>query len=588
MDFYSFYTGTCFDAYEYLGAHRQDGGFIFRVFAPAAQRVTLLGEFTDWIEWEMNRIEDGNIFEVFVPGAEPNKAYHYRIYTQSGGYTDHCDVYGYGMELRPGFLSVTRDLNEYQFNDWDWMSSRTDCKDKPMNIYEMHLGSWRTKEDGSWYCYDEIADELIDYVKDMGYNYIEFLPLCEHPSDNSWGYQNTGYFSPTSRYGSAAQLMALIDKCHQNGIGVIMDFVPVHFAIDDYGLKNFDGTALYEYPNNDVGVSEWGSCNFMHSRGEVRSFLQSAAAYWLDKFHFDGIRFDAVSRIIYWQGDEERGENGMGIGFVKCMNKGLKERFPGCMLFAEDSTHYPGTTTPVDYGGLGFDYKWDMGFMNDTLNYFRSAPEYRSDNYHMLTFSKMYFYNENYIIPFSHDENVHGKATILQKMSGQYEEKFPQARAFYLYMYANPGKKLNFMGSEFGQLREWDETREQDWDMLKYPIHDSFFRFIKELNHLYLSHPALYARDYDQSGFKWVDCNNTENCIYAMERSSSDETLIAIFNFSDEEKSYSIDGYDESTPKVLIDTEWNIYGGTAEPTAEINLRQITLPMFSGVLIEVKN
>lgn len=584
MDLYSFYTGTAFDAYEYLGAHKLDGGYIFRVFAPNAQKVSLLGDFNGWQEWDMNRINDGNFFELYVAGAANEMKYLHRIYHRSGGFTDHCDIYGFGMELRPGYQSVLRDLSAYQFNDKKWLHNRTDCRNKPLNIYEVHMGSWCRKEDNSWYSYDEIADRLISYVKDAAYNFIEFMPLSEHPCDESWGYQNTGFFSPTSRYGTAEQLMELVDKCHQNDIGVIMDFVPVHFAVDSYGIKNYDGTALYEYPHSDVGISEWGSSNFMHSRGEVRSFLQSCAYYWLKEFHFDGIRMDAISRIIYWQGEERRGENGCGIEFIKFMNKGIKERIPSCILIAEDSTNYPNVTKPANCGGLGFDYKWDMGFMHDTLNYFRTAPEYRTKDYHKLTFSMMYYYNETYLLPFSHDENVHGKATILQKMNGQYEDKFPQGRSLYLYMYLHPGKKLNFMGGEIGQLREWDEHREQDWDILKYPNHDSFFAFMKQLNKLYLTHSAFYEKDYDRDGFRWIDCNNTENCIYAIERKSETETLLAIFNLSDVEKNYAISG--ASPAKVLINTDWEEFGGTTKHKTTIDLENLLLPRFSGILIQV--
>lgn len=585
MDFYGFYTGKVFDAYEYLGAHRAGDGWIFRVFAPSAARVTLLGEFTDWIEYEMNRVNDGNFFEVYVDHGKDGDKYFHRIYDRSGGYTDHCDIYGFGMELRPDHNSVLRDLNAYKFNDGKWLAARSDCRDKPLNIYEMHLGSWCRKGDNSWYRYDEIADKLISYIKEAGYNYIEFLPLSEHPCDESWGYQNTGFFSPTARYGTAAQLMELIDKLHQNNIGVIMDFVPVHFAVDGYGLRNYDGTALYEYPNNAVGVSEWGSCNFMHSRGEVRSFLQSCACYWLKEFHFDGIRMDAISRIIYWQGEEARGVNGNGVDFIKTMNKGIKERIPHALLFAEDSTNFPNVTKPVEWGGLGYDYKWDMGFMNDTLNFFRTAPEYRSDNYHKLTFSMMYYYNESYILPFSHDENVHGKATILQKMNGQYDDKFPQGKALYLYMYMHPGKKLNFMGGEIGQLREWDESREQDWDILRYPKHDSFNVFMKTLNKLYLTHSAFYEQDYRNEGFRWIDCDNTANCIYAIERKSSKETLIAVLNLSDTEKEYSVEGYEKS--KLLLHTDWNKFGGDTPDNCKFGLAKSTLPRFSGVLLQVE-
>ena len=590
MDFQSFYRGYNFDVYHYLGAHREGDGWIFRVFAPNASRVTLNGDFTKGYEYEMNRVGDGNFFEVWTSDASVGDKYFHRIYNRSGGYVDHCDIYGFGMELRPEWRSVLRDLYEYHFNDEKWMNERQNLnsfKNKPLNIYEMHLGSWCRKEDGSWLSYTEIADKLVKYLKKSGYNCVEFLPLSEHPCDESWGYQNTGFFAPTARYGTASELMALIDKLHQNNIAAVMDFVPVHFAVDNYGIGKYDGTSLYEYPSSDVGVSEWGSCNFMHSRGEVRSFLQSCAHYWLKEFHFDGIRMDAISRIIYWQGDERRGVNGNGVEFIKTMNKGLKERLPSCMLFAEDSTNFPNVTKPVDQGGLGYDYKWDMGFMNDTLNYFRTAPEYRSQDYHKLTFSMMYYYNENYLLPFSHDENVHGKATILQKMSGQYEEKFPQGRALYLYMYIHPGKKLNFMGGEFGQLREWDESREQDWDMLKYPNHDSFYHFMMELNALYLSHPAFSEHDYDNSGFCWIDCNNTENCIYAIERQGGGETLAAVFNFSDKTKEYSVEKYQSRKAKLLLNTDWNRFGGDTFDKDKADITALKLPPFSGVLFEIK-
>lgn len=587
MDFYSFYTGKNFDVYQYLGAHRAGNGWVFRVFAPGAARVTLLGEFTDGYEYEMNRIGDGNFFEVWAEKAREGMSYYYRIYGKNGSVVDHCDLFGFGMQLRPEWHSVLRDLSTYKFGDNKWMSNRTDCKNRPLNIYELHLGSWCRKDDGSWLSYTEIADKLIGHLKKSGYNYVEFMPLSEHPCDESWGYQNTGFFAPTSRYGTAAELMELIDKLHRNDIGAIMDFVPVHFAVDSYGISKYDGTFLYEYPSSDVGVSEWGSCNFMHSRGEVRSFLQSCAYYWLCEFHFDGIRMDAISRIIYWQGEEQRGVNGNGVEFIKTMNQGLKERIPSCMLIAEDSTSFPNVTKPVNEGGLGYDYKWDMGFMNDTLNYFRTAPEYRSANYHNLTFSMMYYYNERYLLPFSHDENVHGKATILQKMNGEYDDKFPQGRALYLYMYIHPGKKLNFMGSEIGQLREWDERRGQDWDLLKYPKHDSFYHFMTALNKLYLSHPAFYEKDYENAGFRWLDCDNTENCIYAIERRGGDETITAVFNFSNVPKRYSIFEYGERKASVLLHTDWNDFGGDTPNKAKIDINDLALPPFSGILFEIK-
>ena len=350
------------------------------------------------------------------------------------------------------------------------------------------------------------------------------------------------------------------DFMDSSGIGVIMDFVPVHFAVDDYALWNFDGTALYEYPHGDVGKSEWGSCNFMHSRGEVRSFLQSAAAYWLSEYHFDGLRMDAVSNLIYWQGNEARGVNNLAVSFIQNMNQGLKDRFPTAILMAEDSSSYPGVTRSVHDGGLGFDYKWDMGWMNDTLNYFRTAPEYRSENYHKLTFSMMYYYSEAYVLPLSHDEVVHGKATIIQKMSGDYEEKFPQARVMYMYMYAHPGKKLNFMGNELAQLKEWCEKDELDWILLKFPVHEAFHKFMADLNQCYLKNSAFSQRDFSQDGFSWVDCHQEQKCMYLFERISGDQKILAVFNFSDEIQEYTLEK-DYAGYELLLASDMVKYGG---------------------------
>ena len=508
MDIYGFYAGEIFDAYKYMGAHIENDQVVFRTYAPHASRVELIGEFNNWSGTEMYRLEDNKFFECRVSNLRPGMLYKYRIYSNDGQCVDHCDPYGFGMELRPNTASIIRDLNEYKFNDEEWINSRSDCKEKPLNIYEVHLGSWRKKEDNSWYNYSELADMLIPYVKEYGYNYIEVMPLSEHPCDESWGYQNTGFFSPTSRYGTATDLKCFIDKCHKNNIGVIMDFVPVHFAVDGFALANYDGTPLYEYPHEDVAISQWGSKNFMHSKGEVRSFLQSAANYWIEEYHFDGLRVDALSNIIYWQGNSDRGENKEAVEFIKGMNKGLKDMHPSIILAAEDSTAYPKVTASVEEGGLGFDYKWDMGWMNDTLEYFKIHPYDRRREYHKLTFSMMYFYSEKFLMPLSHDEVVHGKATIIQKMYGNsYEEKFKQARALYMYMYAHPGKKLNFMGNEIAQFREWDEKREQDWNILEYPMHNKFNRFMRDLNLVYINHPALFKDDYKHEGFNWIDCH---------------------------------------------------------------------------------
>ena len=561
MDYYGFYTGTEFKAYEYLGAHIDNDATIFRVFAPQAAKITVMGDFNGWSETELERVYNGQFWEKRIEGAREGMIYKYRIYKHNGTVTDHCDPYGYGMELRPKWASIIRNMKSYTFNDKKWMDSRTDCKNKPLNIYEMHMGSFRTKEDGSWYTYRELADIVIPYLKEYNYNYLEIMPISEHPCDESWGYQNTGFYAPTSRYGTSDDLKYFIDKCHQNNIGVLLDFVPVHFAIDDYALAKFDGDSLYEYPNDSVGVSEWGSCNFIHSRGEVKSFLQSCANYWISEYHFDGLRMDAISRIIYWQGDERRGVNAQAVDFIKGMNKWLKTEYPSIILTAEDSTDFEKVTYPVSEGGLGFDYKWDMGWMNDTLSYFKMSPEYRRENYHKLTFSMMYYYNENYLLPLSHDEVVHGKATIIQKMYGEYEDKFAQVKALYMYMFTHPGKKLNFMGNEIAQFREWDEKREQDWDILKYPMHDAFHNYMKELNQIYTSIEALSKDDYNEKGFKWIDCHQEDKCLYAYARESGNRKIAVIFNFSNElQKDYKVE-IEGKKAIVLLNTEAQCYGG---------------------------
>lgn len=588
MEFYDFYTGQDFDSYRFLGAHPSDSGVTFCTFAPAAQHVSIIGDFNGWTDTGMGKIYDGNFWECTIPNAAPGMRYKYRIYKKDGSFLDHADPYAFYSEVRPGTASVICGLSDYHFHDEKWNRSRSASYNKPINIYELHFGSWKKKTDDpdGWYSYQELAALLIPYLKENGYNYLEIMPLAEHPCDESWGYQETGFFSPTSRYGTPDGLKAFISQCHQNGIGVILDFVPVHFAVNDYALWKYDGTSLYEYPSADVGVNEWGSCNFMHSRGEVCSFLQSAACYWLREFHFDGLRMDAVSNLIYWQGRPERGENKSAIRFLQNLNQGLKKRFPHALLIAEDSTAYPGVTAPVSQNGLGFDYKWDLGWMNDTLSYFQAAPSQRTQLYHKLTFSMHYFYNEHYLLPLSHDEVVHGKASIVQKMNGGYEDKFPQARALYLYMYAHPGIKLSFMGNELGQLREWDEKREQDWELEDYPLHKAFHRFLRELNHCYLTCPALWELDSSREGFQWIDCHQEEACIYVFERISDSQTILAIFNFSYMTRSYTFTCDRIRTFRLLIASDMTQFGGTCDyPEKELLFRkktaEFTLSAFSG-------
>lgn len=586
MNYYTFYSGNEFEAYKFLGAHKLEKGYVFRIYAPQAKSVSLL--INDQ-EIDMKDIYDHKFFETTVEDAKDGQVYEYKVYTKEGWNCVHCDPYGFGMQMRPDHKSVLRNLDEYKFNDELWQKKHTNCVNKALNIYEMHAGSWRRKEDGTWYNYEELAKLLIPYLKENGYNYVEIMPLSEHPCDESWGYQNTGFFAPTSRYGTCSQLKSLVDQLHQNNIGVILDFVPVHFATDYYGLAKFDGFPLYEHPTTDVGVSEWGSYNFIHSKGEVQTFLESNAHYWMEEYHIDGLRMDAISRMIYWLGDENRGENLTALDFIRKLNSGLKQRHPNCLLIAEDSTNYPNVTKKVENGGLGFDYKWDMGWMHDTLEYFQLNPVDRVKNYHKLTFSMMYFYNEQYVLPYSHDEVVHGKATIVQKMNGVYEQKFPQARSMYLYMMMHPGKKLNFMANEIGQLREWDEKREQDWDMLKYPMHDSFHKYMKDLNKLYQKHSAFH-HDFEPSNFKWLDCHQENRCIYVMQRKNKKDNLVAIFNFSqDVQKDYQIKIKGKSI-KVLLDTDANCYSGTSS-TPNITYKNetitTTLNPFSSLLIKVE-
>lgn len=593
MDYYNFHYGQEFEAYKKLGAHVRDDAAVFRVYAPAAARVSVIGEFSDWNEVPMTRDYDGQIWNCEIPGAASGQMYKYRIYKYDGSYMDHQDPYAFRSELRPGTASVLYDMRNYEFHDQEWMDKRSVMRDKPLNIYEIHFGSWKKPGEGKedWYRYDELGDLLIPYLKENGYNYLEIMPLAEYPSDNSWGYQDTGFFSATSRYGTPDQLKMFVDQCHQNGIGVILDIVTVHFAVNDFALWQYDGTALYEYPDKDIGYNEWGSCNFNHWKPEVCSFLQSASYFWLKEYHFDGLRMDAVGNLIYWQGDEARGENKGAIEFLKRMNDGLKRRIPEAILIAEDSSAYPKVTTPVAWGGLGFDYKWDMGWMNDTLNYFRTPSAERPAAHHKLTFSMAYFYNESYLLPLSHDEVVHGKATIVQKMEGLYEGKFDQARALYMYMYAHPGKQLNFMGNEFAQFREWDEEKEQDWFMLKYPIHDAFHHYMMDLNHLYLEHPAFWAEDYKEHGFQWVEADLTSQSVYVFKRHGGGESLLFVFNFSAAPRTYYYHEVYGENLHLLLDSNLQPYHGKdeegeldvhADPrgVAEINLKPFTALCYS--------
>ena len=580
MNFQEFYAGDCFSAYAFLGAHPLNEGFVFRVYAPAASKVSLIGAFSDWQEIPMAKIYDGQFYEVSVPSAKEKQMYKYRIYKKDGSYIDHADPYAFWSEKRPGTASVLYDL-KYDFRDSAWMKNRNDRKQEALNIYEVHAGSWIRKMpwDGNsdpangWVNYKELADQLIPYLKENHFNAVELMPLAEYPADESWGYQETGFYSATSRYGEPHDLQYLIDQCHQNHISVILDVVTVHFAVNDYALWNFDGTALYEYPHPAVGYSEWGSCNFMHSRGDVRSFLQSAQAFWLDQYHFDGLRFDAVGNLIYWQGNAGRGVNQDAVKFMQRMNAGLKELYPDIMLIAEDSTAYAGTTKPVKEGGLGFDYKWDLGWMNDTLKYMGENPENRIRDIGKLLFSMDYFFNESYLLPLSHDEVVHGKGTIVNKMSGSFEERIKQAKLLYMYMFTHPGKKLNFMGNELAQIWEWDEKKQLDWEALKDPVHAEFQEYFRSLNTVYADQPALWQQDYERDSFQWI---KKEKAVLAFVRKTKTDTVLVILNFSDEPYDFSDDILLHS--EILLDTHHR-------NTTTVEDNAILLAGYEGILIK---
>ena len=569
-----YHTGACFDLYRHLGAHPCKGGWSFRIWAPGALDVQLEGDFNGWQGAPMTR-DNAGVWSCTAKAKE-GQLYKFRVLGPDGCWMEHSDPCALAAELRPGTASRLFDLShlEAQFTDGVWMAGQDKHYDRPMNIYEMHAGSWKRRPDGSWYDYEELAQELIPWLVEHQYTHVELLPLAEHPFDGSWGYQNTGYFAPTSRYGTPVQFARFVNACHMAGIGVLMDFVPVHFAKNADGLARLDGTFLYEY-DSDVGQSEWGTCNFNFYRGEVRSFLNSAAAIWLDLYHCDGIRMDAISRALYWLGDPSRGVNQGAVQFLQDMNQGLHQRFPSAILTAEDSTNFLKVTAPVEYDGLGFDYKWDMGWMHDTLDFFATPFDQRRDAYHKLTFSMSYFYNELYLLSLSHDEMVHGKKTVIDKLWGTYEEKFAQARLLYFYMLTHPGKKLNFMGSELAHFREWDEERELDWMLLRYPLHDAFHKYIAALNGLYHAEPALYEGEYNAACFEWVACQSRDEGIYAYLRKGRGGPLLAVMNTQPKAYlKYPLYLTEGCTARMLFSTDLQQWGGTTRAPSQ---PQATLP-----------
>ena len=535
---YDFLMGQCIEAHNYFGAHfgkvNDVDGVTFRLYAPCACDVSVIGEFNNWDAGahKMNKIDDCGVWEVFIPGLKNYQSYKYHFKNAKGVYVDKADPYAFFSDYRPGTCSKLFDNRNFAWHDDPWLKTRTRNFDKPMSIYEMHLGSWYDKQfDGNYLSYEQIADYLIPYIKAMGFTHVEFMPLVQHPFDGSWGYQATGFFSVDSKYGNPFQLMSLVDRLHQAGIGCIIDFAPVHFATDSWALAEFDGTYLYEY-GNEYRISPWGSYQFDLGKDPVRSFLMSAMNYFLDYFHFDGIRVDAVSNIVYFNGDSSIGENGGAVEFIKRLNAKLHIAHDSIMMIAEDSTAFNGTTKPTDQGGLGFDYKWDLGWMNDTLKYYSLDPVYKKFDHNKLTFSMAYFYSDNFMLPLSHDEVVHGKGTIINKMWGSYEQKFALVRNLYTYQFAHPGKKLNFMGNEFASFDEWTEAKGLPWSVKTFPRHDSVTRMVKDLNFIYQHEKAMYFEEHNPAHFRWLMVDNNTQSVFAFERKVGENCLVFVFNMT--------------------------------------------------------
>ncbi len=583
IDISLFNEGKHYSIYEKMGAHPMtvDGveGVLFAVWAPNADRVSVVGNFNNWDgrRHPMRKLDYSGIYELFIPGKLVGEIYKYEIKAKSGQVFMKSDPYAFSSEVRPANASRIVDIS-YKWKDAAWMEKRENknTDEQPMAIYEMHLGSWKRPTDGrEFYNYRDIASLLADYLLMMNYNYVELMPIMEHPYDPSWGYQVTGYYAPTSRYGSPADFMYFVDYLHSKGIGVILDWVPAHFPKDEHGLGRFDGTALYEHENPRRGEHpHWGTYIYNYGRNEVRNFLVANALYWAEKYHIDGIRIDAVASMLYLdygRGDGEwlpniygGNENLEAIDFIKELNSKMHELHKGVIMIAEESTAWPMMTHPVEAGGLGFDYKWNMGWMNDFLNYMKLDPLYRKYHHNDLTFSMVYAYSEKFILVLSHDEVVHEKGSMIAKMPGGYEDKFSNLRVAYGYMMTHPGKKLLFMGQEIAQFTEFNENAEVDWSLFEFDAHVFMQGYVKELNELYKTEPALYELDSSPEGFTWINCNsaNTSLLSYVRKGKKESDTLLIICNFTPmEHKAYKLATPSGGRWQEIFSSDNNRYGG---------------------------